>query len=360
MTKNILIAAGGTGGHFFPALAVALMLRDRGARVYWAGTEGAMEQTRAAVNHFSFHSISVSLRRRRGLWPVFKLPFLLVIAVLQAMRVIRSIKPCCVLAMGGYTAAPWGLAAYLAGRPLIIHEQNAVAGLANKILAPLARRIMIGMPGAFAEGKKVIVSGNPVRSTVFECSAGDRKSRQQRRILIVGGSQGARVFNRQLPVLLARVNHSVPLAIHHQSGRADCQQTRDHYLELGLQARVEKFIDDIAKAYQWADLVICRAGAMTLAELAAAARTSLLIPLPSAAADHQTANAHCFVRAGAALMWTQSQLTDVHSPDELAGLLNDDQRLHAMEIAAGQLSKPGASQLIADHCFQLCETQCNE
>ena len=354
---GVLIAAGGTGGHVFPAVAVARELRRHNIAVHWIGSRAGVEAGIAGQERIPFFPIRVAAPRGRGPTSWLRLPKRLFLSLIDAWRALSAVRPGCVLGMGGYSAGPCGLVAWSRGLPLVIHEQNAIAGLTNRLLAPLAARVLEGMAGAFTPADKVVLTGNPVRGQILATPAPEERFRGRSaplRLLVLGGSQGARPLNRQLPAIISKLQQSVPVLVRHQCGQAHVEDTRRHYAVCGLEAEIHPFIDAMAEAYAWADLVVARAGAMTLAELAAAGLGSLLIPFPHATDDHQTANASHFERAGASLSVAQERLTDV---DELAALLvelaGDRDRLLAMAGAARRLARASAAAAVAEHCRTL-------
>ncbi|MFV0278944.1 MAG: undecaprenyldiphospho-muramoylpentapeptide beta-N-acetylglucosaminyltransferase [Parahaliea sp.] len=358
---RILVMAGGTGGHVYPARAVALELIERGHRVDWVGTRRGLETRVVPAAGLVLHTLVV--RGVRGKNPLHTLLGLAALcwAQLQALALVARLRPACVLGMGGYAAGPAGLAAWLLRRPLVVHEQNAVAGTTNRLLAPLARRVLAGFPGAFAGREDVRVLGNPVRAELL--AAAQRKQWQfdgQRplRLLVMGGSLGARPINRLLPDAircLCDVHGEAAIEVLHQTGSADAQAVAASYGDLlGEQVRVWEFIDDMAGAYGWADLVLCRAGALTVAELAVMGLPSLLVPLPQAIDDHQTANARSLADRGAGLLLRQAELDAPRLARTLGGFIEHPQQLESMAAAARTAALPEATACVADCCEELC------
>lgn len=351
MTQPVLIMAGGTGGHIFPGLAVAQELRDRGVPVLWLGGRSGMEGRLVPAQGISLHTIEFSAVRGKSIGVKLMAPFRLLRAVMEARRLLRRLSPQSVLSMGGYAAAPGGIAAWLARIPLIVHEQNSVAGMANRLLARFAMRLLTGFPDVF-DAPNVEWVGNPVRRSIGALAAPLQRYADRQgplRLLVIGGSLGAQTLNVQVPPALAKLAHG-RFEVRHQCGIRHADATQRAYADAGVDASVASFIDDMAEAYGWADLVVCRAGALTIAELAAAGLPALLIPYPHAVDDHQTRNARALVDAGAARCIADAAAT----PDKLALLLDelgsDRKRLAAMGQAARKLARPHATRRIADHC----------
>ena len=353
--KTILIMAGGTGGHVFPGLAVADYLRRLGWHVVWLGTEAGMETKLVPQHGYQTEVISFSGLRGKRMITWLMLPLRLIKAFLQSLRIIRQVKPDVVLGMGGYPAFPGGMMASLLNKPLVIHEQNSVPGLTNKILAHIADKIFLGFPSAsLGKKKQAVCSGNPVRTEIAQIEAPQQRfsGRQGKlTLLIVGGSLGAQVLNTVVPQALKLMpEHLRPLVIH-QTGAAHSDSVKQRYAELEVQGEVIAFIDDMAKRYADCDLVLCRAGALTIAELSAAGVASILVPYPFAVDDHQTGNARFLADHGAAILLPQPQLT----AEMLAGLLAEltRERLLDMAIAARNLAKPEATRVVAEACMEL-------
>ena len=348
---HIMIMAGGTGGHVFPALAVARELRARGWQVSWMGTPDSFESRTVPAAGFELATVPAHRLRGQGAAGLLLAPFRLVRAVRQAGRVLRRLQPEVVLGMGGFVTAPGGLASRLQGVPLVIHEQNTIPGLANRMLARLARRVAEGFPGSFPPSVGAVVTGNPVRDEIQRLAPPEERMKERsgaRRVLVLGGSLGAQALNEIVPQALGRLE--LPLQVRHQAGRGKAEQASRCYQKAGVEAEVSEFIDDMAEAYGWADLVICRSGALTVAELAAAGLASLLVPYPHAVDDHQTRNAAYLVEGGAALFEPQGRLTAEGLAGELQGLLADRSRLLEMAMAARRLAHPRATEKVADLC----------
>ncbi len=350
---TIMITAGGTGGHVFPALAVARALRSENIDVVWLGTREGIEARLVPAAGFAIDYLHIRSLRGGGLLRWLLLPLRLNVAMLQALAILRRRRPAAVLAMGGFAAGPGGLMASLLNIPLIVHEQNAVAGLTNRWLARLADRVLAGFPGAFGRRAHVEVVGNPVRAEIVALPAPAARlaGRSGRlRLLIVGGSQGARVFNDVVPQALQALPEASRPEVRHQTGSRDEAAVTAHYREFDAEAHVNAFIDDMAAAYAWADVVLCRAGAMTVAELAAAGVSSILVPLPHAADDHQTANARFLADRGAALLLPQGELDPERLAGLLAGLAGDRNRIERMAVAARAGAISNATATVAQHC----------
>ena len=345
--RPILIMAGGTGGHVFPALAVAERLQAGGWPVAWLGTHAGLEARVVPASGIPMYWISVKGLRGKGVLRVLGAPFMLLWPLLQAAGVLLQVRPAAVLGMGGYTTGPGGVMAWLFRRPLVIHEQNSVAGLTNRLLLRLAKTALEAFPGSL---KNAIHTGNPVRRSIAEIPfrEPDLESRRPR-LLVVGGSLGAAVLNEQVPLALAELDQQQRPEVWHQTGLRHIDEAQKAYAAAGVEVRLDAFIDDMSTAYRWADLVLCRAGALTVAELAAVGVASILVPYPHAVDDHQTANARYLVDAGAAVLMPQSQLTPRRLTEQLE-LLGQPQRLLAMARCARDKAMPEAAQRVADFC----------
>jgi UDP-N-acetylglucosamine--N-acetylmuramyl-(pentapeptide) pyrophosphoryl-undecaprenol N-acetylglucosamine transferase len=352
MAAPVMIMAGGTGGHIFPGLAVAAALRAQDVPVVWLGAEGGLETRLVPAAGLPIETVQVAGVRGKGLARRLRAPWMLLRAVWQARRVLRRHRPRCVLSMGGYAAGPGGIAAWLARRPLLVHEQNRVPGLTNRVLAQFARRVLAGFPDAFPASAKLQVVGNPVRAEIARLAApGERYAGrgEHLRLLVLGGSQGARALNRALPTAL-RAQPAGRWEVRHQCGERFADEARAAYAEAGVAASVEPFITDMAAAYAWADLVVCRAGALTIAELAAAGVAAVLVPYPHAVDDHQTRNADFLVEAGAAQRLAESAELGTQLAALLPGLA-DRARLQAMAAAERSRAQVGAAEQVAALCL---------
>jgi UDP-N-acetylglucosamine--N-acetylmuramyl-(pentapeptide) pyrophosphoryl-undecaprenol N-acetylglucosamine transferase len=349
----VLIMAGGTGGHIFPGLAVAECLRAHGVPVVWLGAIGGMETNVVQAQRIELHSVAVGGLRGKGLKTRLQAPLMLVRALFASLVVLRKVKPRSVLSMGGYVAGPGGLAAWLLRRPLLVHEQNSVAGFTNRKLASVARRVLVGFAGALPQADWV---GNPVRAAIAALPMPARRmdGRDGRpRLLVLGGSLGARALNLALPQALARLAPEQRPEVLHQAGSRGFEETREAYAKAAVEADVVPFIDDMAASYGWADLAVCRAGALTLAELTAAGLGAVLVPFPHAVDDHQTRNAEVLVAAGAAILMQENELDVQILAQRLESLLGDRGTLLAMAEAARALAKPDAAEMIARACMEV-------
>jgi len=355
--KIALIMAGGTGGHVFPALAVAEALRDNGVKVHWLGTRNGIESRVVPEAGFSISYINIKGLRGNGVLRWIQAPFKIMFATLHAIKICLNIKPSFVLGMGGFVTWPGGVASRLLARPLVIHEQNAIPGLTNRLLGKIANRVLEAFPGAFKQNKKVYFTGNPVRQSILAVeSAEQRYSKRQSaiRILVVGGSLGAQALNEVVPNAVAMLGAEHKVEIWHQAGKQKSESTIDKYKHESVDARVVEFIDDMDEAYQWADIVICRAGAMTVAEISNVGVASLFVPYPYAVDDHQTANARYLSEANAALLIQQNELTPKRLADELQNLINlGREHLLAMAERALQLGRPDATSKVVQHCMEV-------
>jgi UDP-N-acetylglucosamine--N-acetylmuramyl-(pentapeptide) pyrophosphoryl-undecaprenol N-acetylglucosamine transferase len=353
----VLIMAGGTGGHIFPGIAVADELRSRGIPVAWLGARGRLEEQLVPKANIPLHTIAIGAVRGKGFLKLLRAPFDVLSAVLAARRVLRAVQPRSVLSMGGFAAGPGGLAAWLTRVPLVVHEQNRVPGVTNKVLAKFARRVLAGFADAFGANRAEWV-GNPVRSSIAQIADPARRFGQRAdlaQVLVLGGSQGAAVLNRTVPQALAllRAENRPSPQVRHQCGAAHADAARNAYVQAGVAARVETFIDDMAAAYVDADLVIARAGALTVAELAASGLGAVLVPFAAAVDDHQTKNAQALVAAGAAVLVPERDATPMRLAAVLDELLSDRARLTRMAQAARTLAKPDATARIADVCLEV-------
>ncbi|MBY5992120.1 undecaprenyldiphospho-muramoylpentapeptide beta-N-acetylglucosaminyltransferase [Ferrimonas balearica] len=357
---RLLVMAGGTGGHVFPALAVARRLRQQGWEVLWLGTAERMEARLVPQHGFAIRFIDIKGVRGNGLVRKLKAPFQILKAIGQARAIQAEFKPDVVLGMGGYASGPGGIAAWLRRTPLVLHEQNAVAGATNKILARFARRVLVAFDAVLPDSERV---GNPVRDELLAIGASEPVAPDgPLKVLVVGGSLGARVLNELVPQAVGQLSDQAAVTVWHQVGRGNRTEVEQHWREQapGVGAQVAEFIDDMAAAYAWADLVICRAGALTVAELAATGRPALLVPFPHAVDDHQTKNAEALVQAGAAVLMPQSQLTAEGLAEQLLGLAEQPERLQAMAQAARDSAVLDATDRVAGICEQLARREHDE
>ena len=352
MSKTLLVMAGGTGGHIFPALAVAETMRERGWRVVWMGNPEGMEARRVPQRGFEMAWVRFSALRGKGILRKLLLPLNLLKGFWQALKAIRQVRPDVVLGMGGYITFPGGMMAALLGKPLVVHEQNSVAGLANRVLAGVADRVVTGFPEVLKQGAWV---GNPVRPEIAALPAPADRLKDRGgslRLLVIGGSLGAKALNEMIPQGLARLNADELPQIVHQAGEQHLDALKANYAAVGIHAHCVAFIDDMAGAYEWADLVICRAGALTIAELAAAGVPAILVPFPHAVDDHQTGNAKFLVNVGGAFLLPQGELT----PESVA-LIRNYSRSQLLEMAekARSLAKPDATEEVANICTEVAK-----
>lgn len=355
--RRVVISAGGTGGHIFPALAVANVLRKKGVEVSWIGTSAGMESRIVPEHGIDMDYVDVAGLRGNGVLGWLKAPLRLLRATRACMKVLNQRDPVVVLGLGGFVTGPVGVASWLRGIPLVIHEQNAVSGLTNRLLARIATRLLEAFPGALHSKNKPYVTGNPVRQEIADLADPalrlDGRSGPVR-LLVLGGSLGAKALNEVVPEALARMPETLHPVVRHQAGKATLDLARQKYEDLGLEAEVTEFIDDMAEAYGWADYVICRAGALTVAELAAAGLPAILVPFPHAVDDHQTANALYLTRQGAAMLCPQPEC----KPPLLAARMTDmskrSRRLN-MAAKARALALSDAATVVADHCLEVAK-----
>lgn len=359
-SPRILLMAGGTGGHIFPALAVAKSLSDKGWITHWLGSDNGMEVTLIPQYQIDLSLLNVRGIRGKGILTRLMSPLFILHAVWQAIKVIRRFKPDVVLGMGGFASGPGGMAAWLLRRPLCIHEQNAIPGVTNRILSKFARFSLQAFPGAFASADEV--TGNPVRESIYALPEPTERFADRSgaiRLLVVGGSRGAAIFNELLPEAVDLMADSVEISVWHQTGKDNRESVMQRYKEHGqdIQAediRVEEFITDMDAAYQWADFILCRAGALTVSELAAAGLGAIFVPFPHAVDDHQTANAGYLVDAGAAEIIQQSELDANLLAERLVKMAD---RKHCLELAcnAKKQARPDATKVVADFCIRAAE-----
>lgn len=355
--RSILVMAGGTGGHVFPALAAANCLREQGINVEWLGTSSGIESRVVPPTGIKIHYINVSGLRGKSITSVIKAVIQLLGSLLQALRIIRDLKPVCILGMGGFTSGPGGLAAWLTRCPLVIHEQNAVAGTTNKLLSKLATRVLLGYPINFGGHKSSFV-GNPVREDITHVPAPEVRLRSRvgkLHVLVLGGSLGAKPINDLFPSVIKSIAKEQRPTVWHQAGPRHVDSVKNQYCDVEVEVTIEAFIEDMAAAYSWADVVVCRSGALTVAELTAAGVASLLIPLPHAIDDHQTENARWLEHGGAGKLLAQSKLTITGLAKDLIELGNDREKVLNMSIAARKLAKIDADQRVAEVCMEVAD-----
>lgn len=356
VAPKVLMMAAGTGGHVFPALAVAEELTRRGAEIHWLGTPKGMENDLVRPMGYTFHTIDMQGLRGKGLGRLLKMPFTLSQAMLASIRVIKSYNIDVVVGFGGYISAPGGLAAKTTGTPLIIHEQNAIAGMSNRYLAKLATKVLQAFPGTFgdsesADNLKLETVGNPVREAIYQIEPPEIRYNVEDdsplKLLVVGGSLGAQVLNETVPAALAKTAKSI--VVHHQCGRNNFDQTESNYEQVDKtvhKVTLMPFIDDMAKAYAWADIIVCRAGALTVTEIQNVGLAAIFVPLPHAVDDHQTANARSLAVEDAAYLIPQSKFTAEHLSEILVDL--DREKCQNMAIKGKTLANPDSTVMTAD------------
>lgn len=357
---TVLVMAGGTGGHIFPALSIAQNLQNKGYRIAWLGTARGLESDVLRDTGIPLHLINVRGLRGKGLRSAIVAPFMIASAIVQALRVIRKVQPCCVLGMGGYVTGPGGVAAKLSGRKLLIHEQNAIAGFSNRLLARIADTVMQAFPGTFKTSIRALTTGNPVRADIAALAEKNyAASTSPLRILVLGGSLGAVAINSLMPVVLNMFAPHRRPQIWHQVGKNNIDTAMKEYAEAGLvtndACKVEPFITDMAAAYDWADIVVCRAGALTVSEVAAVGIASVLVPYPYAVDDHQTRNAQSLSDENAAVLIQQKDLDADVLYRLLATYQDDRNALGTMAQGARKLARLDANELVANQCMDACK-----
>ena len=353
--RPILIMAGGTGGHVYPALAVARALEAESRSVVWLGTHRGLEARVVPDAGIPMEWIAIGGLRGKGVMTLILAPFRLVYALLQSLRVMWKHRPAAVLGMGGFVSGPGGVAAWLTRRPLVIHEQNAVVGLTNRLLARLARVVLQAFPGSFNSSRHAETVGNPVRVDIAAIEAPETRlaGRDGRiRLLVLGGSLGALALNESVPAALSQLPDTLRPVVRHQAGERTIEDARRCYAEHGVEAEITPFIEDMADAYAWADLVICRAGALTVAEISAAGLPAIFIPFPAAVDDHQTANARPMVDAGAAEIMQQAELTSESLAGVLQHWLKSREGLIERARKARALAMPDSLSRITGYCLE--------
>lgn len=350
---TVLVMAGGTGGHVYPGLATAAVLKEKGITVEWLGSVRGIENDLVPAAGFPLHTISVAGLRGKGVMSLLLAPVNLVKACCQARQVIKKVKPKAVLGMGGFASGPGGLVAWMMGIPVLVHEQNAIPGLTNKTLAKLAKVVMEAFPNTFP-ATKALCTGNPIRRNIIELSEPEKRFAGRSgplRILVVGGSLGAQAINLCMPNALALLTESERPVVKHQTGTRNFEETVAAYKQQKIDAEIVPFIDDMNAAYDWADIVFCRSGALTVSELSAAGVASVLIPFPFAVDDHQTANAKYLSEHQAGVLLPQNEL----DADRLVALINefnDRPTLLTMAKKARSLGRQDASELVAEQCMK--------
>lgn len=353
MNVRVLIVAGGTGGHIYPGLAVAEKLREEGSFVAWLGAYYGLESEIIPQHDIPLHLIRVKGLRGRGLVNTLLAPFQLIKAFFHAFNIISQVKPHVVLAMGGYVCGPVGIAAWCRRVPLILHEQNAVPGLTNKVLAYFAKKVLLGFDVGWAKREscqdKFQVVGNPVRQSILDLSFSNTLNHPLN-LLIFGGSQGALSFNNVVPVALSSLPQHT-FKIWHQAGKQHLETAKKNYEKIGITAKITAFIDDMTQAYQWADIIICRAGALTIAELAAAGKAAIIIPYPYAVDDHQTENAKYLTKNNAAILLVHEQFTPKKLASLLKNLIENPINIQKLAEKAHNLRKITATESVVSSLF---------
>ena len=356
---RVMIMAGGTGGHVFPALAVAQHLRTLGAQVAWLGTRRGLEFDVVPKAGFELHFLSIGGLRGKGTLTLLLAPFKLLMAVFQAVLIVNRYRPSVVLGLGGFVTGPGGVGAWLLRKPLVIHEQNALPGMTNRWLARIAVRVLEAFPGAFPASTHALATGNPLRAEIVALLPPERRfaGRDGKlRLLVLGGSLGAQALNAAVPAALALLPEAQRPQVLHQAGKRHIEETQRFYQSAQTQGDVVEFIADMAEAYAWADVVLCRAGALTVSELAAAGVAAILVPYPHAVDDHQTVNAAYLTAAGAALLVQQPQLTAKHLAELLLSFNEGGTparaRLLRMAMAARALAQTNATELVAQQMLR--------
>ena len=357
---TVLIMAAGTGGHVFPALAIALKLQEQNVRTEWMGTHQGMENRLLEGSGIQIHAVSAKGLKGKGIARLIAAPFMLAQALIQSMRILSKVQPDCVLGMGGFVSGPGGLATKLMGRKLVIHEQNAVPGFTNKLLAKIANQVFEAFPNTFTKNAKIIHTGNPLRKEIVALSAQPRNIRnssQRLRILVLGGSQGALAINEVVPDVLADFPKEIRPSVWHQTGERTLERTRAVYADKGLDSEdditIAAFISDMAEAYSWADLVICRSGASTVSEIAAVGLPSILIPYPHHSDQQQTQNANWLIQAGAAFLLEQKDLTAAALKTLVVELHENRNKLQQMSDISKSIAIRDADEIIARRCLEL-------
>ena len=357
--NTVIIMAGGTGGHVYPALAVGTALRERGVNVFWMGVRNGLEQKLARNAGFVFDSV-----RTRGLWGKGMVrwltsPLWLTVSILQCIGIILRRRPDALLGMGGYVCGPGGLASWILRRPLVIHESNVVPGLTNRVLAFLASRILIGFSNTQLAGKPVF-TGTPVRAEIIKAGTVHRDSidteERNLRLLVIGGSQGAQALNDALPLALGSLPENLQPHVMHQTGLGRKEVVSDSYVNQGIEAQVLDYIDDMASAYLWADIVVARAGAMTLAEISATGLAAILVPYPHAARDHQRANAEAIAVQDSAIVCKQNEQLTESLGQELKKLISDRNRIREMSNRIRNFARTDATECVVKNCMEVMQS----
>lgn len=355
--KRVLIMAGGTGGHVFPGLAIAKAMREKGIEVHWLGTKQGLEAKVVPAAGIPLHFISISGLRGKGWKSIVFAPWRLSMAILQSMRIIHRLQPDVILGLGGFVSGPGGIASWLLRKRLMIHEQNAKPGMTNKYLARFAKKILEGFPNTFLPRSKVVTTGNPVRNEIAQLTPLPErfKNRNGRlRLLVIGGSLGAAAINELVPRSLAKMSETERPEVKHQTGEKHYETALKAYAGANVKAEVIPFITNMAEAYEWADIVLARAGASTIAELCAAGVGAILVPYPFATDDHQTENANYLVKNGAAVLIQQAALTDEILIDQIRSFSGSNDKRLSVAQAAFNLRKIDATEIVLKTCEEIC------
>ncbi len=355
---TILVMAGGTGGHIFPGIAVAEELVKKGWKVHWLGTAERMEAEIVPKNGYPISFINIAGIRNKGWQTWLKTPFKILQSVMQSIQVLKEVKPDVVLGMGGYASAPGGVAAWLLRIPLVLHEQNAVAGMTNRFLSRISTKTLSAFPGAFSDRVTPNVVGNPLRSDIISIeNVMPEQPATSKKVLVVGGSLGAKILNDVVPQAIKQIKVQ-SIDVWHQTGGGNEQAVLTSYQDFGLpeeKVKVTEFIDDMASAYQWADVVVCRAGALTVSELAMAAKPAIFVPLPHAVDDHQTKNAMYLVECGAAKLIAQKEFNGTTLGQMLNSLFISDKVVQQMSKAAHNAAHADATSHVAQTCIEVAQ-----
>lgn len=356
--KSAIVMAGGSGGHVYPALAVAEALRRKGVSVSWLGAKRSLEQRLAAKHGFEFNAISMRQIWGIGLARWLALPFWLAMSVVQSVVIIFKMRPDVMLGVGGYVSCPGGIACWIMRRPLVIHESNTVSGLANRVLAGISSRVLTGFPETDLKGSPICV-GNPVREEIVEAAGGqpdlDVTAGRKMRVLVIGGSQGAEGLNVGVPEAISKLEPRLQPEIMHQTGKGKSRPVADAYAKFGIEADVVEYIEDMAAAYLWADVAIARAGAMTSSEIAVMGLLPIFVPYPFAARNHQRHNAEYFVHHDCAYMIEQQETFAARVEENLRGILQNRTLVADMSRRLRQLAIPDATERIVKHCMDAME-----
>lgn len=351
--KRILFMAGGTGGHVIPGLTVANLMRDNGAHIEWLGTTKGIESRLVPEANINIHYISVNGLRGKGLTSWLLAPFMLLKAIWESIRVIKKVKPDCVVGMGGFASGPGGVAAYLLGRPVVVHEQNAVAGTTNRLLSKIAKYVLQAFDGAFKDSSQAVTTGNPVRDTIAKVSNSTGEIDNHLRILVLGGSLGAKPLNDLLPKAFSSlIKNGADLEIWHQCGKAHVDAVSALYESKNVAAKVDAFIRSMDEAYNWADVIVCRAGALTVSEVSCAGKCAVFVPLPHAIDNHQYHNALSLVKENAGFMLEQHEMTEEKVKSLILRLVENTQLIKETGNKARSLAQVNAAKAIAEYCLE--------